>query len=91
MTPIFSVVLAHSLTRDERLTINRMTGVLIGWIGVAALIGFRSLRGFGIEVIGQLRFWEPPFHMRAQLSMGVGSTASAHLLWLPECCAAQPS
>jgi drug/metabolite transporter (DMT)-like permease len=54
MTPIFSVVLAHSLTRDERLTINRMTGVLIGWIGVAALIGFESLRGFGIEVIGQI-------------------------------------
>jgi drug/metabolite transporter (DMT)-like permease len=53
-TPIFSVVLAHFLTRDERLTNNRMTGVLIGWIGVAVLIGFESLRGFGIEVIGQI-------------------------------------
>ena len=53
-TPIFSVVLAHFLTRDERLTTNRMTGVLIGWIGVAVLIGFESLRGFGIEVIGQI-------------------------------------
>jgi drug/metabolite transporter (DMT)-like permease len=42
------------LTRDERLTNNRMTGVLIGWIGVAVLIGFESLRGFGIEVIGQI-------------------------------------
>lgn len=53
-TPISSVVLAHFLTRDERLTTNRMTGVLIGWIGVAVLIGFESLRGLGIEVIGQI-------------------------------------
>ena len=53
-TPIFSVVLAHFLTREERLTINRATGVLIGWIGVTLLIGIESLRGFGIEVIGQI-------------------------------------
>ena len=53
-TPIFSVVLAHFLTREERLTANRITGVTIGWIGVAMLIGIESLRGFGIEVMGQL-------------------------------------
>ena len=54
MTPIFSVVLAHFLAREERLTTNRITGVTIGWIGVAMLIGIESLRGFGIEVMGQL-------------------------------------
>jgi len=53
-TPIFSVVLAHFLTKEERLASNRVTGVLIGWIGVAMLIGIESLRGFGIEVIGQI-------------------------------------
>ena len=53
-TPIFSVVLAHFLTREERLTVNRVIGVLIGWIGVTALIGIESLRGLGIEVIGQI-------------------------------------
>jgi drug/metabolite transporter (DMT)-like permease len=53
-TPIFSVVLAHFLTRDERLTVNRVTGVLIGWIGVAVLIGIASLKEAGIEVIGQI-------------------------------------
>lgn len=53
-TPIFSVVLAHLLTREERLTANRMAGVLVGWIGVAVLIGIESLGGFGIEVLGQL-------------------------------------
>ena len=53
-TPIFSVILAHFLTREERLTTNRIAGVLIGWIGVSVLIGIDSLRGFGIEVIGQI-------------------------------------
>ena len=53
-TPIFSVVLAHLLTREERLTINRVSGVLIGWICVTVLMGIESLKGFGIEVIGQI-------------------------------------
>ena len=53
-TPIFSVVLAHLLTREERLTTNRMAGVLVGWVGVAVLIGIESLGGFGIQVMGQL-------------------------------------
>ena len=53
-TPIFSVVLAHFLTKEERLTTNRVSGVAIGWIGVAVLIGIESLLGFGIEVIGQI-------------------------------------
>ena len=53
-TPIFSVVLAHLLTREERLTTNRLAGVLIGWVGVAVLIGVESLGGFGIQGLGQL-------------------------------------
>ena len=53
-TPIFSVILAHYLTKEERLTKNRISGVVIGWMGVAILIGIESLRGFGVEVIGQI-------------------------------------
>ena len=53
-TPIFSVVLTHLLTREERLTMNRLAGVLIGWVGVTVLIGIQSLRGGGIEVLGQI-------------------------------------
>lgn len=53
-TPIFSVILAHFLTREERLTLNRVVGVLIGWIGVTVLIGIESLRGVGIHVWGQI-------------------------------------
>jgi drug/metabolite transporter (DMT)-like permease len=53
-TPIFSVVLAHFLTREEHLTGNRVAGVLMGWAGVAVLIGVESLQGFGMEVAGQV-------------------------------------
>ena len=53
-TPIFGVVIAHLVTKEERLTANRMTGVIVGWIGVAVLIGIDSLHGFGIQVLGQL-------------------------------------
>lgn len=53
-TPIFSVVLAHLLTGEERLTTGRIVGVIIGWIGVAVLIGIESLGGFGVQVLGQL-------------------------------------
>lgn len=53
-TPIFSVVLTHLLTREERLTANRMAGVLIGWTGVAVLIGVASLKGAGLQVMGQV-------------------------------------
>jgi drug/metabolite transporter (DMT)-like permease len=52
-TPIFGVILAHFLTKEERLTTNRMSGVLVGWVGVTVLIGIDSLRNFGIEMLGQ--------------------------------------
>ncbi len=42
MTPIFTVVLAH-LVGDERLTPRRLAGVLLGFAGVAVLIGPAAL------------------------------------------------
>ena len=52
--PIFSVILAHFMTREERLTVSRTAGILVGWIGVAVLIGIESLQGFGVHIVGQL-------------------------------------
>ena len=52
-TPIFSVILAHFLTSEERLTVNRGIGILFGWFGVGLLIGIESLGGLGIQIIGQ--------------------------------------
>lgn len=52
--PVFSVILAHFLTKDEPLTKNRLTGVLFGWGGVAVLIGIDSLNGVGMKIAGQV-------------------------------------
>lgn len=38
-TPLFAVVVAHALTRDEKMTSNRLAGVLTGLLGVVVMIG----------------------------------------------------
>lgn len=52
-TPLFTVILAHFLTVDERMTSNKLVGVLIGFAGVAAMIGLGSLREMGVAVIAE--------------------------------------
>ena len=37
--PIFTVIAAHFLTQDEKITPQRFLGVVIGFVGVAVLIG----------------------------------------------------
>jgi drug/metabolite transporter (DMT)-like permease len=53
-TPLFSVLLAHVLTKDEPLTLNRILGVLIGVVGVAALMGPSALTGLNLTSLAQL-------------------------------------
>jgi drug/metabolite transporter (DMT)-like permease len=53
-TPVFTVVLAHLLTRDERMTPNRLAGVLLGLAGVAVMIGPEALEGLGPHLAAQL-------------------------------------
>lgn len=53
-TPLFIVVLTHSLTSEERLTPTRMAGVLLGLAGGVVLIGPEALRGLGRHGLGQL-------------------------------------
>jgi drug/metabolite transporter (DMT)-like permease len=46
-TPLFTVIVAHALTKSERLTVAKAAGVLLGFLGVAALIGPDALSGLG--------------------------------------------
>lgn len=52
-TPLFGVVVAHLLTDDEKMTANKLTGVLIGFVGVAVMIGPAVLGGLGSNVLAQ--------------------------------------
>jgi drug/metabolite transporter (DMT)-like permease len=38
--PLFVIVIAAIFLRDERITINRLAGLVVGFIGVAILVGF---------------------------------------------------
>jgi drug/metabolite transporter (DMT)-like permease len=53
-TPLFTAVLAHFLTQDERLTPRRIAGVLVGLGGVVLMVGPDSLGGLGGAVLAQL-------------------------------------
>jgi drug/metabolite transporter (DMT)-like permease len=53
-TPLFTVLLAHVLTRDERMTANRVGGVVLGIAGVAIMIGPDALHGLTTNAMGQL-------------------------------------
>ena len=53
-TPLFTVLLAHVLTRDERLTPARLGGVFLGLVGVVVLVGPSALASLGIDARAQL-------------------------------------
>lgn len=52
-TPIFTVLLAHFLTADERLTLPRIIGVLVGFIGVYLMMMPELKDGFSWRGLGQ--------------------------------------
>lgn len=53
-TPLSTVIVAHFLTQDEKMTGNRLAGVIAGLIGVVVMIGPEVLEGLGTNVVAQL-------------------------------------
>ena len=53
-TPLFTVIFAHFLTRDEKMNAGRLSGVLIGFFGVAAMIGSDAFEMLGTNITAQL-------------------------------------
>jgi drug/metabolite transporter (DMT)-like permease len=53
-TPLWTVLLAHALTRDERINAEKAAGVLVGFAGVAAMIGPALLAEIGADALAQL-------------------------------------
>ena len=52
-TPLFTVIVAHAFTKDEKISGGRLGGILIGFIGVAVIIGLDSLGGLGTNTLAQ--------------------------------------
>jgi drug/metabolite transporter (DMT)-like permease len=53
-TPIWGVLVAHGFTRDERMTPRKLAGTLLGFAGVATMIGPSLLADFGTDALAQL-------------------------------------
>lgn len=53
-TPIWGVLVAHAFTSDERATPAKLLGVVLGFAGVAVLIGIGALRQFGADLLPQI-------------------------------------
>ncbi|MEE9375551.1 MAG: DMT family transporter [Rhizobiaceae bacterium] len=53
MTPIWTVIIAHLATNDERLSLNKIIGMSLGFLGVAILIGSDAVAGLSASVISQ--------------------------------------
>ena len=52
--PLFTVLVAHAMTSDEKLTSQKITGVVVGFIGVAIMLGADLQHGLGGSVLAQL-------------------------------------
>ena len=52
-TPVATVVVAHFLTADERMSGLRVAGVLVGLAGVGVMVGFEAMETTGLAVWGQ--------------------------------------
>ncbi|MEK9724830.1 MAG: DMT family transporter [Rhodospirillaceae bacterium] len=53
-TPFFTVLIAGALLVDERMSAGKLTGVGMGFAGVATMIGPAALAGLGDQTLGQL-------------------------------------
>lgn len=53
-TPLFTVLVAHWATDDDRLGPGRIAGVVVGFAGVVVMIGPQALHGLGADVLAQV-------------------------------------
>jgi drug/metabolite transporter (DMT)-like permease len=53
-TPLFGVIVAHFFTSDEKMTARKFAGVIVGFAGVAIMIGPAALMGLGTHIWAQV-------------------------------------
>jgi drug/metabolite transporter (DMT)-like permease len=96
-TPLFTALVAHAFTPDEKLTPARVFGVVAGLVGVTAMIGGEALSGLGAGVAAQLAclaaalsyalagVWGRRFRRMgvAPLATATGQVAASSLILVP--------
>jgi len=96
-TPIWGVIVAHFLTHDERMNPRKVAGVLLGFGGVATMIGPSLFASLGSSALAQLAcvtaslsyalaaVWARRFRKQgiSPLSVTTGQLTAGSLLMLP--------
>lgn len=67
-TPVFAILVAHFATSDERISTNKIVGVILGLVGVAVLIGVDAVSGVSQSLLAMLAC------LGASLSYGLAAT-----------------
>lgn len=58
--PVFGIFLAHLLTHDEKLSVHKLAGILVGVVGVAILVGYDFAVYSGLDVLARLALLAAP-------------------------------
>ena len=77
MTPIWSLLIAHFATTDEKLSIHKTLGVIVGFIGVALLIGIPDMQNLDSSFIAQVAI------LGATISYGFASVYGRRFASIP--------
>ena len=81
-SPLFTVLVAHFATRDERMSVPKLAGIALGIAGVSVMIGIDALRELGLHVMAQVAI------LIAALSYACGSVYGRRVSGLPAMVAA---
>lgn len=94
-TPIFSVIIAHIFTTDDKATPLKVSGILLGIIGVAVLIGLDRLAGISDNLPAEIAclgaalsyglssLWSRRFRGRPPTVTAAGQLTASSLILLP--------
>lgn len=94
-TPIATALVFHVFTADDRLTGNRLAGVVLGFAGVAILIGPTALGSVGTHLLAELAclgatisyafstLWARRFRGRPPMETAAGQLTMSSLIVLP--------
>jgi drug/metabolite transporter (DMT)-like permease len=58
--PLFGIFLAHVLTHDEKLSLGKLAGILVGIVGVGILVGYDFAVGTREDVLARLALLAAP-------------------------------
>jgi len=95
MTPIWTLIIANFFTQDEKFSLNKIIGIIFGFIGVAVLIGADFIQGLtasawaqGAVLLATISYgfagvWGKQFKSQDPIIISTGQLTASSLVMLP--------